>query len=186
MENLKGKKILIGICGGIAAYKVILLIRLIIKEGAEVRVIMTESAKQFVSPLVISTLSKNRVYSGLVENGEWINHVALGRWADLFLVAPLTCNTLSKMATGTCDNLFMAIYLSSKCQVVVAPAMDEDMWHHPATQRNIKTVMADGVKVIDVQKGELASGLFGEGRMAEPDEIFKYIQINYFGNDLKE
>lgn len=186
MENLKGKKILIGICGGIAAYKVILLIRLIIKEGAEVRVIMTESAKQFVSPLVISTLSKNRVHSDLVENGEWINHVELGRWADLFLVAPLTCNTLSKMATGACDNLLMATYLSSKCQILVAPAMDEDMWHHPATQRNIKTVKADGVKVIDVQTGELASGLFGEGRMAEPDEIFKYIQINYFGNDFKE
>ena len=156
------------------------MIRIFIKEGAEVRVVMTEAAKQFVSPLVISTLSKHQVHSGLVENGEWINHVQLGMWADLFLVAPLTCNTLSKMAAGTCDNLLMATYLSSKCQVVVAPAMDEDMWHHPATQRNIKTVTADGVKIIDVQTGELASGLFGEGRMAEPDDIFKYIQKIYF------
>ena len=177
---LAGKKILIGITGSIAAYKSILLVRLLIKKGAEVKVIMTPAAKEFVSPLVLSTLSKNNVIIDLAEGNEWANHVMLGRWADVFLIAPLSCNTLAKMAHGLCDNLLLAVYLSATCPVAVAPAMDEDMWHHVATQKNISLLKEYGNKIISVVKGELASGLFGEGRMAEPEDIVTYLTEHFF------
>ena len=134
---LKGKKILLGITGSIAAYKSIYLVRLLVKAGAEVKVIMTPSAKDFVSPLTLSTLSRNPVLTDLFDEQSWANHVMLGRWADLMVIAPLSCNTLAKMANGQCDNLLLAVYLSATCPVVVAPAMDEDMWHHPSTKENI-------------------------------------------------
>ncbi len=172
---LNNKKILLGITGSIAAYKAITLVRLLVKEGAEVKVILTPSAKSFVSPLVLSTLSKNKVLTDLFEEDTWANHVQLGRWADVMLIAPVSCNTLSKMANGACDNLLLATYLSATCLVMVAPAMDEDMWHHPATKRNVETLQWFGNTVISVRNGELASGLFGEGRMAEPEEIIDYL-----------
>ena len=175
---LNNKKILLGITGSIAAYKAITLVRLLIKDGAEVKVICTPAAKSFVSPLVLSTLSKHKVLVDLFEEETWTNHVQLGRWADVMLVAPLTCNTLSKMAGGTCDNLLLATYLSATCPVIVAPAMDEDMWHHPATKQNIQTLQSFGNYVISVANGELASGLFGEGRMSEPEDIIHY--LNHF------
>lgn len=177
---LAGKKILIGITGSIAAYKSILLIRLLVKAGAEVKVIMTPSAKDFVSPLVLGTLSQNKVYIDLFNEDTWANHVELGRWADVMLIAPLSCNTLAKMAQGQCNNLLLAVYLSAVCPVVVAPAMDEDMWHHQATKRNIKTLESFGNTVINVEKGELASGLTGEGRMAEPEQLFQFLQEHFF------
>ncbi|NCT94520.1 MAG: bifunctional phosphopantothenoylcysteine decarboxylase/phosphopantothenate--cysteine ligase CoaBC [Chitinophagaceae bacterium] len=177
---LQGKKILIGISGSIAAYKSILLVRLLIKAGAEVKVVMTPSAREFVSPLVLSTLSKNNVVLGLAEADEWANHVMLGRWADLMIMAPLSCNTLAKMAHGLCDNILLAVYLSATCPVVAVPAMDEDMWHHPATRQNITQIAAYGNHIIAVGKGELASGLFGEGRMAEPEDIITYITEHFF------
>ena len=176
---LNNKKILLGITGSIAAYKAITLVRLLVKEGAEVKVILTPSAKSFVSPLVLSTLSKNKVLTDLFEEDTWANHVQLGRWADVMLIAPVSCNTLSKMANGACDNLLLATYLSATCLVMVAPAMDEDMWYHPATIRNIETLQWFGNTVISVRNGELASGLFGEGRMAEPEEIIEYL-YNFF------
>lgn len=177
---LKNKKILIGISGSIAAYKTITLVRLLVKAGAEVKVVMTAAAKDFASPVVLSTLSRNKVYTDLVEGDEWSNHVMLGRWADVFVIAPLSCNTLSKMATGLCDNLLMAVYLSATCPVVVAPAMDEDMWQHSTTRRNLEQLNKDGVLVMDVAEGELASGLFGPGRMAEPEEISHYLSEYFF------
>ncbi len=177
---LAGKKILIGITGSIAAYKSILLIRLLVKADAEVKVIMTPSAKDFVSPLVLGTLSKNKVYIDLFSEDTWANHVELGRWADVMLIAPLSCNTLAKMAQGQCNNLLLAVYLSAVCPVVVAPAMDEDMWHHQATKRNIKTLESFGNTVINVEKGELASGLTGEGRMAEPEQLLQFLQEHFF------
>jgi phosphopantothenoylcysteine decarboxylase/phosphopantothenate--cysteine ligase len=173
---LTGKKILIGVTGSIAAYKAILLVRLLLKDGAEVKVIMTPSAKDFVSPLTFSTLSKNEVLIDLFNENSWANHVNLGRWADVMMVAPLSCNTLAKMANGVCDNLLLAVYLSATCPVIVAPAMDEDMWQHPSTKLNIDKIIAFGNKVIPVENGELASGLYGEGRMAEPDQILQYLQ----------
>jgi len=177
---LTGKKILIGITGSIAAYKSIYLVRLLIKAGAEVKVIFTPAAKDFVSLLTLSTLSKNPVLIDLFDEQSWANHVMLGRWADVMLIAPLSCNTLAKMATGQCDNLLMAAYLSATCPVVVAPAMDEDMWHHPATKANLKKIESFGNKIIPVEKGELASGLFGDGRMAEPEQIVQFIADNFF------
>ncbi|HRI21930.1 MAG TPA: bifunctional phosphopantothenoylcysteine decarboxylase/phosphopantothenate--cysteine ligase CoaBC [Panacibacter sp.] len=177
---LNGKKILIAVTGSIAAYKSILLVRLLVKAGAEVKVIMTPAAKNFVSPLVLSTLSNNKVLTDLFEENTWANHVMLGRWADLMLVTPLSCSTLSKMATGQCDNLLMAVYLSAVCPVVVSPAMDEDMWHHASTKRNLALLQSYGNSIIDVEKGELASGLFGEGRMAEPETIIQYITEHFF------
>src|SRR5438874_10544225 len=156
---LEGKKILIGITGSIAAYKSIYLVRLLVKAGAEVKVVMTASAKDFVSPLTLSTLSKNPVLIDLFDENSWANHVMLGRWADVMLVAPLSCNTLAKMANGLCDNLLLATYLSATCPVVVAPAMDEDMWHHPATQNNLGKLQSVGNTIIPVDTGELASGL---------------------------
>ena len=176
---LKGKKILIGITGSIAAYKIPLLVRLLIKEGAEVKVIMTAASRNFVSPLTLSTLSKNNVLTDLSENDSWANHVMLGRWADMMLIAPLSCNTLAKMANGLCDNLLMAVYLSATCPVVMAPAMDEDMWLHTSTKDNLQKVVSYGNIIIPVESGELASGLTGEGRMAEPETILQWLN-NFF------
>ncbi len=181
---LKGKKILLGVSGSIAAYKATYLTRLLVKAGAEVKIIMTTSAKDFVTPLSLSTLSKNPVLSDLTENDSWANHVMLGRWADIMLIAPLSCNTLAKMATGLCDNLLMAVYLSATCPVAVAPAMDEDMWHHEATKKNLDAIIARGNHCIPVENGELASGLVGEGRMAEPETIIKW--LNDFFLNLNE
>jgi phosphopantothenoylcysteine decarboxylase / phosphopantothenate---cysteine ligase len=174
--KLQGKKIVLGITGSIAAYKSILLVRMLVKEGAEVKVILTPSAKDFVSPLVLSTLSKNNVLVDLFDENSWANHVELGRWADLMLIAPLSCNTLAKMANGMCDNLLLAVYLSATCPVMFAPAMDEDMWKHPATKRNVSTLQSFGNHLIPVGAGELASGLIGEGRMAEPESILQTVE----------
>ena len=177
---LKGKKILVGITGSIAAYKAIYLIRLLVKAGAEVKVVMTPSAKDFVSTLTLSTLSKNPVLVDLFDEESWSNHVMLGRWADIMIIAPLSCNTLAKMAHGLCDNLLLAVYLSATCPVAVAPAMDEDMWHHAATKENLKKLGSFGNKIIPVEKGELASGLYGDGRMAEPETIVRFLEDNFF------
>lgn len=177
---VKGKKILLGVCGSIAAYKSILLTRLLIKAGAEVKVVITPSAIDFVTPLTLSTISKNEVLWDLFRNDTWANHVELGRWANLFLVAPLSCNTLAKMANGYCDNLLLATYLSASCPVALAPAMDEDMWLHPATRSNVEKLQSFGNHIIPVEKGELASGLYGEGRMAEPEQIIAFIEKNFF------
>ena len=179
---LKGKKILLGITGSIAAYKSIYLVRLLVKAGAEVKVIMTPSANDFVSKLTLSTLSKNPVLADLADEHSWNNHVMLGRWADVMIIAPLSCNTLAKMAHGNCDNLLIAVYLSATCPVVVAPAMDEDMWHHPSTKENIAKLITFGNKIIPVEKGELASGLTGDGRMAEPETIVKFLGSIFFLN----
>lgn len=177
---LQGKKIIIGITGSIAAYKTILLVRQLVQEGAEVKVIMTPAAQSFVTPLTLSTLSRQPVLIDLSNGDNWSNHVMLGRWADLMIIAPLSCNTLAKMATGQCDNLLLAVYLSATCPVVVAPAMDEDMWHHPSTKRNLETLKSFGNAIIPANKGELASGLIGEGRMEEPAEIISYIKTRFF------
>ncbi len=176
---MNGKKIVLGITGSIAAYKAPLLVRQAVKAGAEVKVVMTPAAADFVSSLVLSTLSRNEVFTDLFKENTWANHVQLGRWADVVLIAPLSCNTLSKMASGACDNLLLATYLSATCPVIVAPAMDEDMWHHPATKANLKTVESHGCRVIPVAYGELASGLIGDGRMAEPEDIVGYL-YNFF------
>jgi len=173
---LQGKKILLGVTGSIAAYKSLLLVRLLIREGATVRVIQTPASRDFVTPLSLSTLSRNPVHSDLFAADTWANHVELGRWADLLIIAPLSCNTLAKMATGLCDNLLVATYLSATCPVVVAPAMDEDMWNHPSTRCNLQKLESYGNRVIPVEQGELASGLFGDGRMAEPETILKFIE----------
>ena len=180
---LKGKKILLCVTGSIAAYKSVILLRLLVKAGAEVKVIMTKSAKDFVTPLTFSTLSKSKVLSDLSDDGTWENHAMLGRWADVMLIAPASCETLAKMSNGFCDNLLLAVYLSSRSPVLIAPAMDEDMWHHPATKKNIETLKQNGNKFLPVNNGELASGLRGEGRMAEPEEILKYLE-DLFLNDL--
>jgi phosphopantothenoylcysteine decarboxylase/phosphopantothenate--cysteine ligase len=176
----QGKKILLGVTGSIAAYKSLLLVRLLVKEGASVRVIQTASSRDFVTPLSLATLSKNPVLADLSQENVWTNHVEWGRWADLMLIAPLSCNTLAKMAQGLCDNLLLATYLSATCPVVVAPAMDEDMWRHPATQTNLQRLRTFGNKVIPVEKGELASGLYGDGRMAEPEAILAFIREQLF------
>lgn len=179
---LSGKKIILGITGGIAAYKVASLIRLLKKQKAEVRVIATASAFDFVTPTTLSTLSQNPVISEFTENpktGVWNNHVEYGLWADLMILAPLTANTLAKMATGICDNFLLATYFSAKCQVFVAPAMDLDMYAHPTVKNNLKTITQNGVTVLPAQSGELASGLIGQGRMQEPQDIFDFI-ANYF------
>lgn len=185
--QLQNRKILVGITGSIAAYKTILLVRLLVKAGADVKVVMTASSRDFVSPLVLSTLSRNKVESDLFEGNAWANHVMLGRWADLFVIAPLTCNTLAKMVNGQCDSLLMAVYLSATCPVLVSPAMDEDMWHHKTTLRNVDKLKQDGVQFMHVGKGELGSGLFGDGRMAEPEEIFQSIgaMLAFPGKPLK-
>ena len=177
---LGGKNILLGITGGIAAYKTTFLVRLLIKAGAHVKVVLTESASSFVSPLTLATLSKNEVMTSFVAEGDdtinWNNHVELGLWADLLIIAPATANTMSKMANGTCDNLLLAIYLSAKCPVFYAPAMDLDMYKHPSTETSFEKLNSFGNIMIPATSGELASGLHGEGRMAEPEDIVSYIK----------
>ena len=172
-----GKNILLGITGGIAAYKTANLVRLFKKSGANVQVVMTPDSKEFITPLTLSTLSENPVYSVFSddETGEWNNHVELGLWADLFLIAPATANTIGKMANGICDNLLMATYLSAKCPVFFAPAMDLDMYTHSTTTQNIQQLIVNGDIIIDAKTGELASGLVGKGRMEEPENIFNFI-----------
>jgi phosphopantothenoylcysteine decarboxylase / phosphopantothenate---cysteine ligase len=178
----KGKKILLGVTGSIAAYKSILLVRQFIKAGAEVKVVMTSAAKDFVTPLSLSTISKNKVLIDLFQENSWANHVELGRWADVMIIAPLSCNTLAKMANGLCDNLLLATYFSATCPVIIAPAMDEDMWNHPSTKNNLEKIRSFGNKIIPVETGELASGLFGEGRMAEPETIVQFTEKIFFLN----
>jgi phosphopantothenoylcysteine decarboxylase/phosphopantothenate--cysteine ligase len=172
---LTNKKIIIGVTGSIAAYKIATLVRFLVKEKAEVKVIMTHSASLFITPLTLATLSKNEVLLDLVSEQNWNNHVELGLWADLLLIAPASANTLAKMAHGICDNMLLATYLSAKCPVMVAPAMDLDMWAHPSTKRNLAILASDKVSIIPVGNGELASGLSGDGRMAEPEDIVAYI-----------
>jgi phosphopantothenoylcysteine decarboxylase/phosphopantothenate--cysteine ligase len=182
MSVLRGKNILLGITAGIAAYKSAFIVRLLIKAGAHVKVIMTPAAKDFVTPLTLSTLSRNPVLSSFTneedENEVWNNHVELGLWADLFLIAPATANTLSKMATGNSDNLLLATYLSAKCPVYIAPAMDLDMYKHPSTSHSMETLRGFGNILIPATSGELASGLVGEGRMAEPEDILNFIETD--------
>ncbi len=184
MSVLSGKNILLGVTAGIAAYKSAFLVRLLVKKGANVKVVMTPSAKEFVTPLTLSTLSKNEVYSTFTkeddENDQWNNHVELALWADLFIIAPATANTMSKMANGTCDNLLLAVYLSAKCPVYYAPAMDLDMYKHPTTQQSFKKLNSFGNIQIPATEGELASGLIGEGRMAEPIEIISFVEKSIF------
>lgn len=170
---MKGKHILVGVTGGIAAYKTAYLIRNFVKQGAEVRVVMTEMAKQFITPLTLATLSQNPIAVDFFdpENGQWNSHVSLGLWADCYVIAPATANTLAKMANGVADNLLLTTYLSAKCPTVVAPAMDLDMYRHPATQQNWQTLASRGVTVVEAESGFLASGLEGKGRMAEPETI---------------
>jgi phosphopantothenoylcysteine decarboxylase / phosphopantothenate---cysteine ligase len=175
---LKGKNILIGVTGGIAAYKTATIIRLLVKDGAEVKVIMTDHAKEFITPLTLATLSKNPVLTEFFNpgNGDWNSHVDLGLWADIFLIAPATANTIAKMATGVADNLLLTTYLSVRCPVFVAPSMDVDMLNHPATTINIETLKAFGNSILEPVSGELASGLSGKGRIAEPEDIVKEIR----------
>jgi len=174
---LKNKNIILGVCGSIAAYKSAILVRLLVKAGANVKVILTADAANFITPLTLATLSKNPVYTQYFEadTGVWSNHVELGLWADFMIVAPASANTLAKMATGICDNLLTAVYLSAKCPVFVAPAMDLDMWKHESTRHNISALLSYGNQVIKPGSGELASGLYGEGRMAEPEEIVSFL-----------
>jgi phosphopantothenoylcysteine decarboxylase/phosphopantothenate--cysteine ligase len=180
MSILSGKKILLGITAGIAAYKTANLVRLFIKSGAEVQVIMTPASKDFITPLTLSTLSKNPVHSTFYEKEEenelWNNHVDLGLWADYMLIAPATANTLSKMTNGICDNLLIATYLSAKCPVYFAPAMDLDMYKHPSTITSLDKLQSFGNKMIPATSGELASGLVGEGRLAEPEDIVSFME----------
>ncbi|MBI9033708.1 MAG: bifunctional phosphopantothenoylcysteine decarboxylase/phosphopantothenate--cysteine ligase CoaBC [Bacteroidales bacterium] len=179
--SLSGKKILLGISGSIAAYKAPLLIRLLKKEGVDVRVIMTPNAKDFVTPLTVATLSEHPVHNTSFNpnDGKWDSHVDLGRWADLFVIAPASANVLGKMAHGIADNHFMTTYLASKCPVYIAPAMDLDMYHHPTTQDNIKKIIRNGAFMIEAQEGPLASGLCGAGRMEEPEVIFEVIKSHF-------
>ncbi|NQV54204.1 MAG: bifunctional phosphopantothenoylcysteine decarboxylase/phosphopantothenate--cysteine ligase CoaBC [Flavobacteriales bacterium] len=179
---LKGKKILLGVTGSIAAYKTATLVRVLTKAGADVRVVLTPSALSFVTPLTLSTLSKHPVHSAYVENeetGEWANHVALGKWADLMVIAPCSANTLSKLVSGECDNLLIAVYLSASCPIMVAPAMDLDMSDHWTTKKNLETLEEKHVRVLPFGEGELASGLTGKGRMMEPEEIFDAIADHF-------
>jgi phosphopantothenoylcysteine decarboxylase/phosphopantothenate--cysteine ligase len=179
--NLKGKKILVGVSGSIAAYKSALLVRLLVKAEAQVKVIMTASATEFITPLTLATLSKNPVLSAFTQNesGEWNNHVELGLWADAMVIAPATARTISKCANGNCDDLLTAVYLSARCPVFFAPAMDLDMFHHPSTQHNINTLMGYGNHLITPEFGELASGLVGDGRLAEPETIVQVLSSHF-------
>jgi phosphopantothenoylcysteine decarboxylase/phosphopantothenate--cysteine ligase len=183
---LSGKKIIVGVSGSIAAYKSALIVRLLVKEGAEVKVIMTAAAKDFITPLTLSTLSKNPVLSGFIndEQGEWNNHVDLGLWADALLIAPASANTISKMANGACDNLLVGAYLSARCPVFFAPAMDIDMLQHPSVGSNIQKLASFGNHQIAPGFGELASGLIGQGRMAEPEQIVDFLD-QYFSQEKK-
>lgn len=175
---LRGKNILVGVTGGIAAYKTASLIRLLVRGGASVKVIMTNRAKEFVTPLTFATLSKNPVLTEFFnpENGDWNSHIDLGMWANLFLIAPVTANTMAKMAGGIADNLLLTTYLSARCPVMLAPSMDTDMLKHPATLKNIEILKSYGNIILEPESGELASGLSGKGRMVEPDEIIKEIE----------
>jgi phosphopantothenoylcysteine decarboxylase / phosphopantothenate---cysteine ligase len=178
---LKDKKILIGVSGSIAAYKVATLVRLLVKQGAEVQVVMTTAAKEFITPLTLSTLSKKPVFSEFVkdETGSWNNHVDLGLWADVILIAPATAHTLAKCANGICDDLLTAVYLSAKCPVIFAPAMDLDMYRHGSTLENLKKLQSFGNQIVNSNYGELASGLVGEGRMAEPEELVEILKEKF-------
>lgn len=180
------RKIILAISGSIAAYKAAYLVRAFVKAGAQVRVIMTPAACEFISPLTLSTLSKHKVYTDVIDGDDWNNHVELGLWADMMLVAPATATTIAKMANGISDNILTAVYLSAKCPVFFAPAMDRDMWIHPSTQNNIRSLQSYGNTMIDVESGELASGLHGFGRMAEPESILSILH-SYFerSQDLK-
>lgn len=180
---LQGKKIVLGITGSIAAYKAAVLTRLLVKAGAEVQVVMTDSAKTFITPLTLSTLSKHPALSEFVkdESGQWNNHVDLGLWADAMIIAPASANTIAKMASGRCDNLLMAVYLSARCPVFLAPAMDLDMLQHDSTKENLKKIASFGNRILDPTHGELASGLVGTGRMAEPEEIVSELE-EFFKN----
>jgi phosphopantothenoylcysteine decarboxylase/phosphopantothenate--cysteine ligase len=175
---MQNKRILLGITGGIAAYKIATLIRYFIKSGAEVKCIMTPASVDFISPLTISTLSKNSIYQSFwdAKTGEWSNHVALAAWADVFVIAPCTANSLAKLVSGQSDNLLITTYLSAKCPVFIAPAMDLDMYKHPTTKRNIQSLIDDGNYILPAQSGELASGLSGKGRMMEPEDILKEVR----------
>ncbi len=179
IKMLQGKKILLGVSGSIAAYKAATLTRLLVKEGAIVKVIMTPAAADFITPLTLATLSKNEVPLHISDHNSWNNHVMLGRWADVMLIAPASANTIAKMANGLCDNLLLATYLSATCPVLFAPAMDEDMWKHPATRQNIARLQQYGHQQIPVTAGELASGLIGEGRMAEPENIVALLRRHF-------
>lgn len=173
--SVSGKKIVLAVTGSIAAYKTPHLVRLLVKAGVEVQVLMTPAATGFVTALTLATVSKQPVLSDLSAHDTWNNHVALGLWADAFIIAPCSANTLAKLANGICDNLICAVYLSARCPVFIAPAMDEDMWLHAATQNNLKKVREYGNNIIPVAHGELASGLVGEGRMAEPEDIVTHL-----------
>ncbi len=187
-RTLAGRHILLGITGSIAAYKAAMLCRLLKTAGAEVQVVMTPLAKQFITPLTMATLSKNPILVEFFnpENGAWNSHVSLGEWADCYVIAPATANTLAKMATGVADNLLLTTYLSARCPVVVAPAMDLDMYAHPATQQNLRTLVERGVRIVEPGDGELASGLSGKGRMAEPGEIAAFVGRLLDGQDEKK
>lgn len=179
MSILAGKRILLGVCGSIAAYKSAFLTRLLIKAGAEVQTLMTPAATAFISPLTLSVLSKRPVFTEVQSEQGWNNHVEMGLWADAFLIAPVTASTLAKLASGQADHLIAATYLSARCPVFFAPAMDLDMWAHPATRRNVHTLLGYGNQMIPVGHGELASGLTGEGRMAEPEEIVAFLEGHF-------
>ena len=185
---LKGKHILIGITGSIAAYKTAVLVRYLVKEGAQVKIIMTEMAKKFITPLTMATLSKNPILVDFYnpENGEWNSHISLGIWADIYLIAPASANTIAKMATGIADNLLLTTYLSARCPVIIAPAMDLDMFEHIATQTNISTLKKRGVKIIEPPYGELASGLEGKGRMEEPHIIAEAVKEFFLKTELEK
>lgn len=182
--SLENKKIIIGITGGIAAYKINYLVRDFVKAGAEVRIVMTKPTEDFVSPLTLSTLSRNKVYTDFYdENKTWNNHVELALWADVMLIAPCTANTLAKIANGICDNFLMAVYMSAKCPVIIAPAMDLDMYAHPAVTKNLNIIESFGHKIIPAEYGELASGLIGQGRLAEPETIFRTVDNEFTDTD---
>ncbi len=182
--SLENKKIIMGITGGIAAYKINYLVRDFVKAGAEVRIVMTKPTEDFVSPLTLSTLSRNKVYTDFYdENKTWNNHVELALWADVMLIAPCTANTLAKIANGICDNFLMAVYMSAKCPVIIAPAMDLDMYSHPAVTKNLNIIESFGHKIIPAEYGELASGLIGQGRLAEPETIFRTVGNEFTDTD---
>lgn len=185
---MQGKRILLGISGGIAAYKIAYLIRILKKQGAEVRAIMTPASSDFISPLVVATISENPVHSEFwnKKTGEWTNHVELALWADVLIIAPATANTLAKMATGICDNLLMATYFSMKGKTIIAPAMDLDMYQHPTVKRNMEVLLGDGVSIIPATEGALASGLEGQGRMEEPEKIADFLRDFLTHNQLKQ